>query len=40
MVLESSSLELDKLVVAPRMEVILNVMNYARETADESVHQR
>ena len=28
---------LDKIVVAPRMEVILRVMDYARETATESV---
>jgi hypothetical protein len=29
--------ELDKVIVAPRAEVILRVMNYARETAVESV---
>jgi hypothetical protein len=29
--------ELDKVIVAPRAEVILRVMNYARETAIESV---
>ena len=30
--------QLEKIVVAPRMEVILNVLNYARETAVESTH--
>ncbi len=29
--------DLDRVVVAPRMEVILKVMQYARETAIESV---
>jgi hypothetical protein len=39
LVLQSSSAELDKVTVAPRMEVILRVMNYARETSiEESVH--
>jgi len=34
-----SSAELDKVIVAPRMEVVLRVMNYARETSiEESVH--
>jgi hypothetical protein len=38
-VLESSSSNLDKVIVAPRMEVILRVMHYARETSiEESVH--
>jgi hypothetical protein len=32
-VLRSSANELDKVIVAPRMEVILRVMNYARATA-------
>lgn len=32
-VLRSSSDELDKITIAPRMEVILRVMNYARRTA-------
>ena len=30
--------QLEKVVVAPRMEVILKVLNYARETAVESAH--
>ena len=34
-VLQSSIDQLDKITVAPRMEVILNVLNYARETASE-----
>ncbi len=38
-VLQSSSDHLDKVTVAPRMEVILKVLQYARETAVESVHQ-
>ena len=38
-VLRSSADELDKVTVSPRMEVILRVMNYARETSiEESVH--
>jgi hypothetical protein len=37
-VLQSSAAELDRVTVAPRMEVILRVMNYARETSiEESV---
>ncbi|HEX4850719.1 MAG TPA: hypothetical protein VFV08_07940 [Puia sp.] len=36
--LQSSVNQLEKVTVAPRMEVILNVLNYARETAVESVH--
>jgi hypothetical protein len=28
----------DKVVVSPRMEVIFKVMNYARETAGEAMH--
>jgi hypothetical protein len=39
-VLQSSAEHLDKLIVSPRMEVVLNVMNYARETAVESIHHR
>ena len=39
-VLQSSTNELDKLVVSPRMEVVLKVMAYARETAIEPIHQR
>ncbi len=39
-VLRSSSEELDKVTIAPRMEVILRVMNYARRTAvQETVSQ-
>ena len=34
-VLQSSADELNKVMVSPRMEVILRVMNYARETAVE-----
>ena len=36
--LQLSENQLEKIVVAPRMEVILNVLNYARETAVESAH--
>ena len=36
-VLQASAVELQKITVSPRMEVILRVMNYARETAAESV---
>ena len=37
-VLRSSTDELDKVVVAPRMEVIMRIMDYARKTAvQESV---
>ena len=36
-VLQSSVDDLEKSTVSPRMEVILRVMNYARETAPESV---
>jgi len=37
-VLQSSADELNKVTVAPRMEVILRVMNYARATSiEESV---
>ena len=32
-VLRSSTDELDKVIVAPRMEVIMRVMDYARRTA-------
>jgi hypothetical protein len=37
-VIQSSADELHKIIVAPRTEVILRVMKYARETAAESVH--
>jgi hypothetical protein len=37
-VLQSSADELNKITVSPRMEVILRVMNYARETAIEPQH--
>jgi hypothetical protein len=36
-VLQSSAEGLEKVTVSPRAEVILKVMNYARETATESV---
>ncbi|HEY4206270.1 MAG TPA: hypothetical protein VGM31_05650 [Puia sp.] len=36
-VLQSSTEGLEKVTVSPRAEVILKVMNYARETAPESV---
>ena len=36
-VLQSSAEGLDKVTVSPRAEVILKVMNYARETSAESV---
>ncbi|HVU84568.1 MAG TPA: hypothetical protein VHC50_06995 [Puia sp.] len=36
-VLQSSADGLGKVTVSPRAEVILKVMNYARETAAESV---
>jgi hypothetical protein len=36
-VMQSSVDELDKVIVAPRMEIILKVLKYARETATESV---
>ena len=36
--LQLSADHLDKVTIAPRMEVILKVLQYARETAVESVH--
>ena len=36
-ILQSSTEGLEKVTVSPRAEVILKVMNYARETAAESV---
>lgn len=36
--LQSSVEGFEKVTVSPRMEVILNVMQYARETAVESIH--
>jgi hypothetical protein len=36
-VLQSSAEGLDKVTVSPRTEVILKIMNYARETSTESV---
>jgi hypothetical protein len=36
-VIQSSVDELDKVVVSPRMEVILRVMDYARKTSVEPV---
>ena len=37
-VLQASAGNLDKITESPRAEVILRVMNYARETAVESAH--
>lgn len=39
-VLQSSAEQLDRLIVSPRMEVIIKVMNYARESSVESTHHR
>jgi hypothetical protein len=36
-VLQGSAEGLDKVTIAPRMEVVLRVMNYARETSPESL---
>ena len=36
-VLKASMQRLDKLAVAPRTEVVLNVLNYAREHSSEEV---
>ena len=36
-VLKQASTSLDQTIVAPRTEAVLNVLNYARETAPESV---
>lgn len=36
-VLQNSMQRLDKLVLAPRTEVVLNVLNYAREKSAEQV---
>lgn len=36
-VLQKSLVPLDQALVAPRTEAVLNVLNYARETAVESV---
>jgi hypothetical protein len=36
-VLSSSVEQLDKITLSPRIDVILNVLNYARKTAPESV---
>ena len=38
MEMQTSINQLDKVTVAPRMEIILKVLNYARETAVEAVH--
>jgi len=37
-VIQSSVDQLDKVMVSPRMEAVINVINYARETAAEPVH--
>jgi hypothetical protein len=36
--LQSSTQQLEKVIVAPRMDIILKVLHYARETAVESAH--
>lgn len=36
--LQSTVSDLDKVLVAPRMEIILKVLKYARETSPESAH--
>jgi hypothetical protein len=36
-VLQNAGASLDKSLVSPRTEAVLNVLNYARETAPESV---
>ncbi|MDZ4793710.1 MAG: hypothetical protein SGI83_05470 [Bacteroidota bacterium] len=36
-VLKASMQRLDKIITAPRTEVVLNVLNYAREQATEEV---
>jgi hypothetical protein len=36
-VLKTSMQRLDKIVMAPRTEVVLNVLNYARENSTEEV---
>ena len=36
-VLKASVEQLDKLTLSPRIDVILNVLNYARKTAPEQV---
>ena len=36
-VLKASMQRLDKTIVTPRTEVVLNVLNYAREHAEEKV---
>jgi hypothetical protein len=37
-VLKASAQNLDKITESPRTEIILNVLNYARETATEAAH--
>ena len=36
--IQSSVNQLDKEIVAPRTEVVLRVLQYARETAEEAAH--
>jgi hypothetical protein len=36
-ILKTSMQRLEKIKVVPRTEVVLNVLNYARETSDEAV---
>jgi hypothetical protein len=38
LVLQSSVDELDKVIVSPRMEVVIKIINYAREAVAEPVH--
>jgi len=37
-VLKNSAENLDKIMESPRTETILNVLNYARQTAPETAH--
>lgn len=39
-ILKTSMQRLDKITVAPRTEVILKVLNYARESMHEQLHQK
>jgi hypothetical protein len=39
-VLQASVEQLDKITLSPRIDVILNVLNYARKTAPEQVSNR
>lgn len=37
-VLKASAENLDKITESPRTEIVLNVLNYARQTATENAH--